>query len=76
LHGAFSRGLGSSGVAEIGHVLTAVGNGTLLQVMRMHVMDNVRQRIEAAKQRLESLSGEHVGQAELYAVIEILEGKT
>ena len=35
----------------------------------------LRQRIEAAKQRLESLSGEHVGQAELYAVIEILEGK-
>ena len=30
-------------------------------------------RIEAAKQRLESLNGQHVGQAEIYAVIEILE---
>jgi len=35
----------------------------------------LKQRIEAAKQRLESLNGKQVGQAELYAVIEILEGK-
>ena len=35
----------------------------------------LRQRIEAAKQRLESLNGEHVGQAELHAVMQILEGK-
>lgn len=34
-------------MAEIVHVLNDIGNGTLLQVMRMHVMDNVRQRIEA-----------------------------
>ena len=34
----------------------------------------LRQRIEAAKQRLESLNGEHVGQAELHAVMQILEG--
>ena len=32
-------------------------------------------RIEAAKERLESLNGKHVGQAEIYSVIEILEGK-
>ena len=38
-------------------------------------IDRLEQRIEAAKQRLESLNGKHVGQAELYAVIEILEGK-
>ena len=37
--------------------------------------ERLERRIEAAKQRLESLNGEHVGQAELYAVIEILEGK-
>ena len=38
-------------------------------------IDRLEQRIETVKQRLESLSGQHVGQAELYAVIEILEGK-
>ena len=37
-------------------------------------VERLERRIEAAKQRLESLSGKHVGQAELYAVIEILEG--
>jgi hypothetical protein len=37
--------------------------------------DGLRKRIEAATQRLESLNGRHVGVAELYAVIEILEGK-
>ena len=37
--------------------------------------EKLKQRIEAAKRRLESLNGQHVGQAELYAVIEILEGK-
>ena len=36
----------------------------------------LEQRIETAKQRLESLNGRHGGQAELYAVIEILEGNS
>lgn len=36
----------------------------------------LRQRIETAKQRLESLNGQHVGQAELYEVIAILEGNS
>lgn len=35
----------------------------------------LRQRIEKAKQRLESLKGEDVWQSDLYEVIEILEGK-
>ena len=37
--------------------------------------EKLKQRIEAAKQRLELLNGRHLGQAELYSVIEILEGK-
>ena len=36
----------------------------------------LERRIETAKQRLESLNGKHVGQAELHAVIEILEGNS
>lgn len=38
-------------------------------------VDRLEKRIEAAKQRLESLKGEDVWQADLDEVIEILEGK-
>jgi tetrahydromethanopterin S-methyltransferase subunit G len=38
-------------------------------------VERLERRIEDAKQRLEQLNGTHVGRAELYTVIEILEGK-
>jgi hypothetical protein len=39
-------------------------------------VERLERRIEDAKQRLESLNGKHVGQTELYAVIEILTGNS
>ena len=35
-------------------------------------VERLEQRIEAAKQRLESFNGQYVGQAKIHAVIEIL----
>ena len=49
--------------------------GWMAEFILQQMIRKLEERIEAAKQRLESLNGQHVGQAEIYAVIEILEGK-